>query len=73
MTKNHDEAIRLYQMAADKGNKDALYHLAQFYHYEKGVKLDYKKAFRLYTAATKEGCHFSKLALSIKINQYGRT
>ena len=54
VTQDYKKAIRLYRMAADKGNPEAQYLLGHCYEYGIGVSKDIDEALRLYHIAAEQ-------------------
>ena len=50
-----DEALRLWEGAAEQGFKEAQYNLGILYHNGHGVDVNYKKAFEWWEKAAKQG------------------
>lgn len=66
--KNAQEAVRLWEMAVQYGNSDAMYKLAQCYKYGKGVEQDICKAVSLFQMAAEHDNDDAKKALK-RMNQ----
>jgi len=56
VTKDLEEAARLYTLAANLGYVPAQHNLGVSYHYGEGVKKNLEEAARLYTLAADQGC-----------------
>lgn len=52
---NYKEAIKYYRMAANQGDIDAIYNLAQMYQHGEGVEKDCKEAMYYYKFAADQG------------------
>ena len=50
-----EDAVMMYQMAAERGNVDACFGLAECYFTGKGITQDYVEALKWYTLAAEQG------------------
>jgi uncharacterized protein len=55
VTKDFKEAVKLYQLAAEKGDSDAQYKLGLMYSNGEGVSKNYKEAAKLFQLALEKG------------------
>jgi len=60
---NIDEAVRLYRLSANQGNRFGLARLARCYQFGDGVTKNIKEAYRLYELAASQGEESSKTVL----------
>lgn len=61
--RDYQNAINMYQLAADRGSVDAMCSLAQIYHFGHGVQKDHEKARELYQKAVSGGNSFAIVGL----------
>ena len=67
--KNHIEAVKWFNLAADNGHAEAQFMLGECYYNGYGVKQDYKEAAKWYELAAKQGHALAKHALE-QIKKY---
>src|SRR5262249_37646250 len=60
---NYEMAFQFFSLAADRGNRDAAFRVAQMYENQLGVAQDMKKAFKYYLQSARAGHHHAQLAV----------
>lgn len=53
--KRYEEAFKLYKLAAEADNLEAIYRLGTYYYYGKGVMQDYSESVKCYRRAAEQG------------------
>src|SRR5579863_2383923 len=66
VSKDHLEAARWYQMAANQGLPKALFDLGYMYEHGEGVQQDLPKADKLYRDAADRGDKYAQRALGLR-------
>ena len=70
---SYAQAVELFFMAAEQGNKEAQYNLGQCYKNGRGVEQDYSKAAEWYRKAARQGDKDAESELQAIVHQTGTT